>query len=138
MRTLTLTQSTWTIAAAAWLESRKPYLSPRTIRDYTDQIKTLSGYFGEMRLTEIDGDAIRAYQRMRMARAGASCINKECSILQQMLKRIGKWPEIEPYYQAMPMPKESPHRALTPNEEDRLYRVGATNPNWEAVATALS
>jgi hypothetical protein len=26
---------------------------------------------------------------MRQLRAGASCINKECSLLQQMLKRIG-------------------------------------------------
>ena len=137
MRTATLTQSTWTIAAEAWLESRKPYLSPRTIRDYQDQIKILSKFFGEMRLTEIDGDAIRAYQRMRMGRAGASCINKECSILQQMLKRIGKWAEVAPYYEPMPMPKESPHRALTPVEEDRLYRVGATNPAWEVAYCAF-
>jgi integrase len=137
MRTLTLTQSTWTIAAEAWLESRRPYISPRTYRDYSDQIRILARFFGEMRLTEIGGDEIRAYQRMRMARAGASCINKECSILQQMLKRVGRWPEIAPYYEPMPMPKESPHRALTPVEEDRLYRIGATNPAWEVAYCAF-
>jgi integrase len=74
---------------------------------------------------------------MRMARAGASCINKECSVLQQMLKRIGCWPEIKAHYQPLPLPKESPHRALTPQEEDRLYRVGASNPHWEVAYCAF-
>ena len=68
---------------------------------------------------------------MRMVRAGASLINREVSVLQQMLKRIGRWAEIAQHYQALPMPKESPHRALTPIEEDRLYRVGSSNPKWE-------
>lgn len=48
-----------------------------------------------------------------------------------MLKRIGHWNEIAPNYQPLRLPKESPHRALTVEEEDRLYRVGASNPAWE-------
>lgn len=137
MRTLTLTQSPCAQAASVWLESRKPYISPRTHKDYEGYIRILVNYFGEMRLPEIGPDEIRAYQRMRMARAGASCINKECSVLQQMLKRIGRWAEIEAHYQPLALPKESPHRALTPIEEDRLYRVGTTNPNWEVAYCAF-
>jgi len=137
VRTQVLAQSSFKDAAEAWLESRKPYLSPRTIRDYSDQIKTLSKFFGELRLIEIGPDEIRTYQRMRMAKAGASCINKECSTLQQMLKRIGRWPEIAAFYQALPMPKESPHRALAPVEEERLYRIGASRPEWEVAYCAF-
>jgi integrase len=137
MRTLTLTQSTWTIAAAAWLESRRPYLSPRTYGDYKHKITILAQFFGSLRLTEISADEIRAYQRMRMARAGAYCINKECGILEQMLKRIGRWPEIAANYQPLPAPKESRHRALSPQEIEKLSRIGATNPGWEVAYCAF-
>jgi integrase len=131
LKTTTFTQLTFRDAALCWLETRKPYLAPRTIEDYGEYIKTLSLFFSEMRLPQIEAEHIRTYQRMRMARAGASAINHECSILQQMLKRIGRWPEIGLDYQALPLPKESPHRALTRDEEERLYQVGATNPAWD-------
>lgn len=137
MRTAALTQLGFRIAAFTWLESRKPYLSPRTVRDYTAYVETLATFFGETRLQEITADHIRAYQRMRMVRAGASIINHECSVIQQMLKRIGCWAEIQPQYQPLALPKESPHRALTPAEEDRLYRVGPTHPSWEVAFCAF-
>jgi integrase len=137
MRTAVLVQASFAEAAAGWLESRKPYISARTYLDYTNYTKILTSFFGEMRLPEIGSDEVRAYQKMRMARAGASCINKECSVLQQMLKRIGRWAEIAADYQPLPLPKESPHRALTPAEEDRLYRIGATNPAWEVAYCAF-
>jgi integrase len=129
--TSVLAQAGFEEAGEAWLDSRKPYLSPRTISDYESHIKTLTAFFGEMRLAEITADEIRAYQRMRMARAGASCINKECSVLQQMLKRIGRWGEISAQYQPLPPPKESPHRALSPAEEERLHRVGSSRPHLD-------
>lgn len=137
MRTQVLAQSVFGDAGSAWLESRKPYLSSVTYEDYDKHLQRLGAFFGEMRLMEIGPDEIRVYQRMRMARAGASCINKECSVLQQMLKRVGRWAEIAPFYQPLSLPKESPHRALTPHEEDRLYRVGATNPRWEVAYCAF-
>jgi integrase len=137
VRTQVLSQASFQYAALAWLDDRKPYLSVRSHKDYRNYIHILNGFFAEMRLPDIGPDEIRAYQRMRMARAGATCINKECSILQQMLKRIGRWPEIKAQYQPLPLPKESPHRALTPVEEDRLYRVGAANPQWEVAYCAF-
>jgi integrase len=131
LRTQVLTESTFSHAAEAWLETRKPYIGPRTYTDYSNYIKTLGAFFSEVRLPEIDSDQIRAYQKMRMARAGASIINHECSVLQQMLKRIGHWANVKDDYQPLKLPKESPHRALTVEEEDRLYRIGASNPAWD-------
>jgi len=37
-------------AAPVWLESRIPYLSPRTAHDYKKSIRYLSPLFGEMKL----------------------------------------------------------------------------------------
>jgi integrase len=131
LRTSDLAQLAFADAAQAWLETRKPYIRSRTYAAYTHSIKTLTGFFGETKFTEIDADLIRAYQRMRMLTCGASQINHECSLIQQMLKRIGRWPEIEPNYQPLLLPKESPHRALTEAEEERLYRIGSRFPEWD-------
>src|SRR5581483_1149594 len=130
MRSQTLTQSAFKEAASAWLETRKPYISPTTYKSYEERLHALSAFFSETRLPEIAADHIRAYQKARMVRAGASCINHECSLLQQMLKRIGHWADISADYQPLPLPKESPHRALTVQEEERLYRSGMSNANW--------
>lgn len=56
MRTAVLTEMPFREAAAAWLETRKPYIGPRTYQDYTDYIKILSVFFESIRLPEIDAD----------------------------------------------------------------------------------
>lgn len=137
LRTQVLVERTFKDAAESWLETRRAYVGKRTFIDYSNYIKTLSAFFSELRLPEITADDIRDYQKMRMARAGASIINHECSVLQQMLKRIGRWAEIQPNYQPLRLPKESPHRALTVEEEDRLYRIGAANPQWDVAFCAF-
>ncbi len=120
-------------AAARWLETRKPYLADRTIQDYEQYIGTLSAFFGELKLTEIGADDLRAYQRARMATTGASRINQECSIVQQMLKRIGRWADLAAHYEPLPKPKkwESPGRALSDVDRDHLFRMASSNPRWE-------
>ena len=119
-------------AAAQWLETRKAYLSDVTYRDYSIYVKTLGAHFGPLRLPEVTGDDIRAYQKMRMLKVGASQINKECSVLQQMLKRAGLWTQLAPDYQPLPLPKGERGRALSDSEYLRLFRTAQANPNWEA------
>jgi integrase-like protein len=48
-----LTELPFANAATVWLESRRPYISEATQRDYTIYIRTLNAFFGEMRLGEI-------------------------------------------------------------------------------------
>lgn len=129
---LSLTANPFAIAAKAWLETRRPYIAAKTFHEYELNLKTLSAFFGEMRLAEITADQIRAYQRMRMTQCGPFAINHECSVIQQMLKRIGRWPQIEPDYQALPLPKEKRGRALRDEERATLLRIASSNPNWEA------
>ena len=132
MPTVSLTQVCFREAALLWLDSRRVYISAKTSHEYELNIKTLSRSFGEMRLSEISPDMIRAYQKMRLAQCGPFAINHECSVLQQMLKRIGRWPEIAPDYQPLPLPKEKRGRALRDEEREILIRVAESNPNWQA------
>ena len=63
-------------ALKAWAESRRPFISPRTYKDWQYYIRTMTPFFRDFHLTEIDGDLLRAYQTMRMARGvGAIAIN---------------------------------------------------------------
>ena len=131
MRTQVLTQMGFGEAAAAWLESRKPYLSPKTIYDYQGYIHILTKKFGMFRLTEIDGDLLRKYQRERMGEGcGPIGINHECGVMQQMLKRVGRWAEID--YQPLPVPKTQPGRILSETEKQRLFRIASSQPEWQA------
>lgn len=123
-------------ACKLWLETRRVYLSKSSIRDYEIYIRTLDRHFGPLRLNEITADDIRAYQRMRMARAGASAINHETSVLQQILKRIGRWPDIAANFQPLPLPKESPGKCLSEEEESRFFRLGLSNRSWCVAAWA--
>jgi integrase len=118
-------------AAKAWLETRRPYISPRTASDYEEYADTLTAFFGETRLVDISADQMREYQRTRMARAGGSRINQEMGMLRQMLMRIGRWPIIAADYQPLPVKKQSIGRALTDDERARLFRTAASKPHWE-------
>jgi hypothetical protein len=84
------------------LDSRRPFISKKTTHEYGLNIRTLSVFFGEMRLEEITADQVRAYQKARMTQCGPFSINHECCVLSQMRKRIGK-----PFedYQPLPLPK---------------------------------
>src|SRR5579871_1071189 len=106
--TAALAEMTFQKAALAWLDSRKPYISERTAFDYKNYIGTLSKFFGEMRINEIDADQLRAYQQTRSKRAGGALINRELGIIVQMRKRLGTWGELSSDYQRLPETKESP------------------------------
>lgn len=142
MSVLSLTSVPFESAAKAWLETRRHHLAPRTFEDYGNYIKTLSAFLGEMRLPEIDGDLVRAYQRSRRIRAGAGIINKECGVLTMMRERIGM-PLLD--YQRLKEPKdyESPGRRLTQEEEAKLEKVcraASDVPKWAVagLTTVLS
>jgi integrase len=120
-------------AAEAWLASRTPYISTKTFHEYQLNIVTLSKFFGEMTPRQISADQIRMYQRMRLSQqCGPSGINHEGSVLQQLLKRIGRWDEIGPDHEPLPLPKEPRGRVLTDEEKQKLFQVAKTNANWEA------
>lgn len=122
-------------ACLQWLETRRNHISPKTAHEYRLIIKTLSRFFGAIKLSEITADLIRQYQRERTQRGcGASTINHETSALQQILKRIGRWGAIGGDFSPLPLPKWQPGRVLFREEKDRLLRVALSNPELGGAA----
>jgi integrase len=115
-------------ALALFLQMRKPFLHPRTVRDYEYCSKWLNQHFGNLRPIDITGMHIRRYQIARKERCGPHMINHETSLLQQLLKSCGAWERVGLGFQPLPLPKESPGRAISEEEEHRLLRAGASNP----------
>lgn len=120
-------------AARIWLESRQPYLSEAAYTRYQFYVRPLTVFFAEQRLNEITPDLIRAYQKARQGQGvSATVINHECSCLQQMLKRVGRWADISADYDPLPLPKAECGRALTDAEYIRLFRMASSNKAWTA------
>jgi integrase len=127
-----LTTMTFRQACYSYIESRKPFLRERTWRDYLYFTKRLIDFFGTKRLPEITADHLRKYQRLRSEKGDPNKINQELGIVVRMLKRIGTWEKIGLGYQPLPLRKSTVGRAMTDDEERRLFRAGASNPRWEA------
>src|SRR5690349_2423338 len=119
-------------AVKVWLESRRPFIEERSIRSYQFYGASVLKFFGNVRLEKLaNPDLIRAFQVERMKTVGPAIVNHECSLIQQLLKRIRKWHEVKPFYDPVALPRESPGRALTAEEERRLFAVGACKPDWQ-------
>ena len=115
-------------AASLWLESRKR-LAPGTVRDYKACIKSLTKFFGELRLKEIHIGHIAAYQEERKHTPIYS--NREIGVvLAQVLDRAGLWEDKKKFYEPWPIPKSKRGIALEPHEEQDLFKIAASNPRW--------
>ena len=136
VRTAALTSLPFLQAAESWLESRRPYISPKTFHEYLVNIRTLSAFFEPMRLSDISPDQVRVYQRMRLAKCGPHSINHETGVLQQMLKRVGRWGEFIGQYQPLPLPKGMRGQILSDGHRVRLFECAKERSGWMAVYTA--
>jgi integrase len=118
-------------AAAAWLDTRRPFLGKRTIRDYAKYVDILVRHFGNLPLEKLaNPDLLRAYQVERSKTCTATTVNHELGVVVQLLKRIRRWEGVKEHFEPLPMPQESPGRALTPEEEKKLLQAGASRPEW--------
>lgn len=135
-------------AARVWLDTRKQ-ISANTRIHYESYIKSLSEFFGAMKLKDIRVENVLAYQTERQSKIrasvqhqavnrgrlqeesdGASRINHEIScVLSPVLQQAGLWSEIQKFYQPLPLPPEI-GIALTREEEDHLFKVGSSRPRW--------
>lgn len=126
------------LAAYFWLESRERYISPRTRADYENYIKVLASQIGTLKLGELHIGHIRAFQDWRSKTAGNTRINQELSALVQILKRADLWEGISPYYERLPESRPKRGRAITAEDEERLFSVASRNPRWLVAYCASS
>ncbi len=123
------------LAAPIWLEGRR-HISEGTHLHYVNCIKALEYFFAELPLREIHIGHFEQYQKLRLAgqgglkKAGASRINHELNTLSQILGRAGLWAAIAPHYQPLKLPKPKVGCALSPEEEERLFRHASSRNRW--------
>ena len=132
-----LAQLKFSEAGPAWLDSRVK-IGPRTRADYKQYIAALAKFFGEMQLSDIDIRHVREYQNQRQQAiegkwegAGPVRINHELCALILVLKRANLWGKFEGIYEALAVPSWKPPRAITNEEEQRLYQVANSRPEWK-------
>ena len=118
------------VAGRVWLETRMPHIKPSTVSHYRQYLNALCAVFDQTKLAEIDISQVRRYQMVRTLAAGPSRINHELNTLSQILRRVGLWQGIEGQYEPLPLPRWTPRRVITPEEEEKLFHVAASNPHW--------
>lgn len=126
-------------AATNWLVTRKPYLRDRTWAMYEHHVSTLGKFFGEISIGKIHLGHLRQYQLARignhdklwMNKAGPSIINHELSIMQQVLKRAGRWKHLSHHYEPLPLPLSGKPKVMTQAEEMRLFDIAQSSPEFE-------
>lgn len=125
-------------AANKWLRDHSQYIEPRTKHDYQQYIKALNVHFALLPLRDIHIGHIRAYQRSRRIKAGASRINMEMSTLGQVLKNANLWYRIAPVYKPLPTKKEGSGKPYSAEQKQLLVKTAlGKNTRWHLAGHCL-
>jgi integrase len=118
--------------AERWLNDRKKLVAHQTWRIDKERLKPLLRAFGHRRLCDITSDNIRSYQIRRAEEVSNRTVNLEIKVLRQILKRHKLWSRIADDYKRMIENTRGPGRALSEEEEKRLFSTARSRPGWEA------
>lgn len=120
--------------AADWLAGRKLTVAPKTYSSDRGRLKPLLKTFASRRLEELvanGGSLIRAYQLARSAKVGPRTVNMELTVLRQIMKVARLWRRVEDDIHPLREPSGGPGRALSIEEEARLWQVAQSRPDAE-------
>jgi integrase len=127
-------------AAVAWQQSHAHEVRPNTRRMARFALNRVLPVFGKKLLCDIDAQAVREYQKKRLAQgAQGRTINIEVGVLRQILKAHDCWTPLDGHIKMLPERKDI-GRALTPEEEYRLLEVAHSLDSacYTAVVLALN
>ena len=113
-----------------YISDRTPVVATGTLRMEKERMKPLVRLLGGKSLKEITSQTIRDYQTSRAKQVSTRTVNLETKLLRGILKSCGEWKRLAEDYTSL---KESPAnvgRALTPDEELRLFTTAESNPDW--------
>lgn len=134
-----LLQLNFSTAIAKWLSTRKPYLKDASFLMLANHVNQLNRFFADMRPSDIQPWHLRRYQKERTANegsrwhrpAGPSITNHEMSVMQQFLKRCGRWGDFKDYYEPLPLPPSKKPKVMTAEEEYMLFQIAKTSAEFE-------
>jgi integrase len=114
------------------LEDRKPHLAENTIRLEKERSGPLLKHFAGRRVSEIDADAIRAYQTARARQVSPRTVNLECKVLRIVLKAAKVWGTVSDDFKPLKENRRGPGRALDEAQEVLLFDTACSKPGWDA------
>ncbi len=122
-----------------YLEAKKATAnSERTVAFDTERLDVVKRHFGDVKLATITRKSIEGFQaKRRLEDASNRTINMDVGALRQVLKRFKQWRRLEDDVRMLTEAGGAPvGRALTPEEQRRLFEAAAGNAEWEHVYCA--
>jgi hypothetical protein len=96
------------------------------------RIAALLQKFGGKRLTDISADDLSAYQLVRIEQVSPRTCNLELKVVRQLLKKARLWKRLADDCKPLKENRRGPGRALTPEEETRLFECAQKSPYLSA------
>jgi integrase len=130
-----------TIASAmeAYIVERRAQVSSRMQAYWREQSRPLIKFFKDLKLKSITSLHISQYQNSRLDQGrAAKTINGEVSVLRQLLKHGRLWYRFREDYKPIPNSLPSKARALTEEEQARLFGTAQDNADWKYAAAAAT
>ncbi len=118
-------------AAGQWLAGREKLVAHQTHRIDKERLNALLKVFGGRRLCDITDNDVRTYQIRRLDQVGPRTINLDIKVLRMVLRSAKLWSRIADDYKPLAENKRGPGRALSPEEEKRLFEIASSNPQWD-------
>lgn len=118
-------------AVEQYAKERRSQVSERMVSWWREMGRPLSNYFGDKPLRKITSEDLFAYQNIRrdLGRAPKT-VKSELSVLRQLLKHAKLWYRFAGDYRALKNTKPPAGPALTDEEQERLFAVARSNPDW--------
>lgn len=118
-------------AVKAYTLERRAQVSPRMVAYWSEQARPLTAYFKILKLRQITSAHLADYQNSRLdAGKAPKTINGEMSVLRQLLKHARLWFRFREDYKPIPNNKPPVGKALTEEEQARLFEVAQSREDW--------
>ena len=126
-------------AIETYLAAKRMRCSPRTIELEEERLSLVKRHFGDVPLSAITATAIADFQRTRHDAGIANrTINMDVGVLSRVLKSCGRWRALAEHVRNLPERQHPVGRALTAEEQTRLFAAAASNLEWEHVSAQRS
>jgi len=108
-------------AAELWLNEREKLVAKNTVRIDKERLKPLKAKFAAKKLCDITAQDLRAYQLIRIERVSPRTVNLELKVMRQLLRTARLWFRLADDYETLKEDTKGPGRALTPEQEAKLF-----------------
>src|SRR3954467_1729723 len=122
-----------------YLKAKKATANTQRSIDFDrERLEVVKRVLGDVRLSAISSRVIEGFQaKRRLDGAGNRTINMDVGALRQVLRRFKQWRRLEDDVKMLTEAGGAPvGRALTPEEQKRLFEAAASNPEWDHVYRA--